>query len=175
MVAELRYDLRAELQYLQVRPPHPSSAMSLRGASAASAEDIEIVKTVAAVGLLGVSAIGEAAVRAVRAASCDRRRGRPQVDADGNLVSPPQPSSGHLSIVSQPESSPEAAAGAQGSGSGQPEPPQDAAAGAQEPSNGIGLEEWKADKERMQNIIQQQSDDASKLLIKMDEMKKNNG
>ena len=172
MVTELRYGLRAGFQNLQVIPPHPSSAMSLRGTSVASAEDMETVKTVAAVGLLGVSAIGEAAVRAVRAASCDRRRGRSQVDADGNHISPPQPSSGHLSIVSQPESSPEAAAGAQESGNGQPEPPQDAAAGAQEPGNGAGLEEWKADKERMQNIIQQQSEDASKLLIKMDEMKK---
>ena len=96
-------------------------------------------------------------MRAVRAASCDRRRGRAQVDVAGNPISPPEPSSGHFSIVSKLDSSHDAVDEA-----GQQELLQDTAE----------LEEWKVDKERMQNITQQQSDDASKFLTKLDEMKK---
>ena len=144
--------MQTEFQYLQVESPIPSPAVSFRGTVAGEAE---IAMQVAAVGLMGVFAIGETAMQAVRASgSCDRRRGRPQLDIQGNPIIPPALNSGHLSIVSQPDFSHDSVAGAQWSG------------------NGVEPEEWKVDKERMQNIIQQQSDDASKLLTKPDEMKK---
>ena len=151
MVAEPRYGLRAGFQYLQVQASHPQAAMSLRGTHMAGEVLGDAIVRAASVGF-GVAAVGEAATKVVDAvgASCSRRssRGRKQVDINGKPVTPPS----HLSIVSNLSS--DTPAGAQGSGH-QTEP-----------------EDWKIDKERMQNIIQQQSDDANQMLLKLEEVQK---
>ena len=129
--------------------------MSLRGSHVVAGEVVgDVVVQAAAAGLAGVAALGEAAIQAARASGrCDRRqsRGRPLLDVPGNVITPSQ-AAGHLSIVSNPSSTSGMQLGNLG--------------------NNIETEQWKTEKEKMQHIIQQQSEDANKLMIKMDDMQK---